>query len=73
MKHFKKIAALVFCAVIGMSCAAGFAGCGEGAGGNGEGNAEGTVMNDTFYNPLRLESGLGDPWMYTKDGYYDLT
>lgn len=73
MKHFKKIAALVFCAVIGMSCAAGFAGCGEGAGGNGEGNAEGTVMNDTFYNPLRLESGLGDPWMYKKDGYYYLT
>lgn len=75
MKNFNRIAALVFGAVLGASLAAGLTGCNGGeSGGNGtEEGTQGVTMNDTFYNPLRVESGLGDPWMYKKDDYYYLT
>ena len=55
MKHFKWALSLI---LAGAFCLSG-AGCG------GEGTKNdatfGTAMNDSFYNPLRVESGLGDP------------
>ena len=74
MKHLKKFTTLALGAVIGISCFAGLVGCGDTENDNPGGTGEnGIVMNDTFYNPLRVESELGDPWMYTKDGYYYVT
>ena len=67
MKHFKWALSLL---LAGAFCLSG-AGCG------GEGTKNdatfGTAMNDAFYNPLRVESGLGDPWVYKHDGNYYLT
>ena len=67
MKHFKWALSLI---LAGAFCLSG-AGCG------GEGTKNdatfGTAMNDAFYNPLRVESGLGDPWVYKHDGNYYLT
>ncbi len=71
MAQLKKVVATAVCTVIGLTCAAGIAGCTDSAGTGG--GMEGTAMNETFYNPLRIESGLGDPWMYEKDGYYYVT
>ena len=67
MKHFKWALSLI---LAGAFCLSG-AGCG------GEGTKNdatfGTAMNDSFYNPLRVEAGLGDPWVYKHDGNYYLT
>ncbi|MGN1078026.1 MAG: family 43 glycosylhydrolase, partial [Candidatus Gallimonas sp.] len=35
-----------------------------------KGADKGTAMNDTFYNPIRIEKNMGDPWLYYHDGYY---
>lgn len=72
MKHLKRIAAVIFCTAIVASCVTGFAGCDDGNTPS-DGDKGGIQMNETFYNPLRVESGLGDPWMYKKDGYYYVT
>lgn len=47
-------------ALLGVSALS--AGCGK--------KSEGIPMNDSFYNPIRLEQNMGDPWMYYHDGYY---
>ena len=33
-------------------------------------NKEYTEMNETFYNPLAIEKGLGDPWLTKHEDYY---
>ncbi len=33
----------------------------------------GEAMNETFYNPIRIEAQMGDPWLYYHDGYYYYT
>ena len=63
MKH---LFAITMGAMLLTAC---LAGCGE----EGGGIEGGTAMNDTFYNPLRVEAELGDPWMYKKDSDYYLT
>ena len=36
-------------------------------------NKEYTEMNETFYNPLAIEKGLGDPWLTKHEDYYYFT
>ena len=38
-----------------------------------EPNKEYTEMNETFYNPLAIEKGLGDPWLTKHEDYYYFT
>lgn len=41
---------------------------------DGISNSENVSMNETFYNPLDLTKGVGDPWLYKHtDGYYYYT
>lgn len=67
MKHFlKRLTAAALVSMLVVACAVGCADTADGA-------TKGTEMNDTFYNPLRVESELGDPWLYKKDSDYYLT
>ena len=56
----KRIFSMFLVALLGVSALS--AGCGK--------KSEGIPMNDSFYNPIRLEQNMGDPWMYYHDGYY---
>ncbi|MDR1093350.1 MAG: family 43 glycosylhydrolase [Clostridiales bacterium] len=43
---------------------------------SGEGSkglTKGTAMNTAFYNPLRIEAQMGDPWLTYHEGYYYYT
>lgn len=33
----------------------------------------GILMNETFYNPLDIKQGIGDPWLYKHGDYYYYT
>ena len=51
-------------------------GCTNGSGGKGDGisNTPNVKMDKTFYNPLDIKKGVGDPWLYKHtDGYYYYT
>lgn len=61
----KKIASILVCCCMLMSLGA----CG-GASGGWKPDDNAIPMNDTFFNPIRIESQMGDPWMYKRDGYY---
>lgn len=48
--------------------------CVGAAKGDGISNTPNVKMDTTFYNPLDLTKGLGDPWLYKhSDGYYYYT
>lgn len=66
MKHFRQVAAVVLGALL-------VAGLAAGCGAKKDDATKGTEMNETFYNPLRVEAELGDPWLYKKDDFYYLT
>jgi GH43 family beta-xylosidase len=67
------------CLLLGLFLAFSAAACGGAEGKMKDrikalGLMEGAEMNDTFYNPIRNDQGLGDPWMFKHtDGYYYYT
>lgn len=65
----RKITKRLLCMLLAFAAALSalaFAGC--------DANSDkGVAMNETFYNPIRIEEQMGDPWMYYHDGYYYYT
>lgn len=48
--------------------------CGNLSSGDNISSSPNVEMNSTFYNPLDIKKGIGDPWLYKHtDGYYYYT